>query len=170
VPGPALGAITGLTTAATFAVTPGSYQCFRVQSFNDAGKSGWSSYGCIQTPGFTVAATTRWADTGVSLPAGIRLRISASGTITVSSGYSSVPPAGVPSCVPATAVPGANPPFIAPNLPCWSLVGRIGDGIPFGVGSSVVITTTAGRLYLSVNDNYFAGSSGNWTADIKEGG
>jgi hypothetical protein len=27
-----------------------------------------------------------------------------------------------------------------------------------------------GRLYLSVNDNYFAGNSGSWIADIKEGG
>jgi Zn-dependent protease with chaperone function len=168
-PGATLARTTGPATTVTFAVTPGSYQCFRVQAFNSTGNSGWSSYGCTQTPGFTVTGTQPWADTGVTVPAGIALKITASGAIDVSAGYS-VGPDGQQSCMPSSAFPGANPPFIAPGLPCWSLVGRIGDGAPFEIGSSVTVTTTAGRLYLSLNDSGFTGNSGNWNADIKEGG
>jgi hypothetical protein len=49
-------------------------------------------------------------------------------------------------------------------------VARIGNGAPFEVGSAAIITTTAGRLYLSVNDNFFGDNTGSWTAGIKEGG
>jgi Zn-dependent protease with chaperone function len=168
-PGATLATTTGLTTKTTFTVTPGSYQCFRVQAFNSSGSSGWSSYGCTQTQGFVVPGTQSWADTGVTVPAGITLKITASGTVSVTSTYS-VGPAGTQSCIPTSAYPGIKPPFLAPSLPCWSLVARIGNGAPFEVGSSVTITTTAGRLYLSVNDNNFTDNSGSWTADIKEGG
>jgi hypothetical protein len=168
-PGATLATTTGLTTTTKFTVTPGSYQCFRVQAFNSAGSSGWSSYGCTQTPGFVVPGTQSWADTGVTVPAGIALKITASGIVYVSS-TNSVGPAGTQSCIPTSAYPGINPPFVAPGLPCWSLVARIGNGAPFEVGSSVTITTTAGRLYLSMNDNHFTDNSGSWTADIKEGG
>lgn len=168
-PGATLTQTTGVTTTASFTVTPGSYQCFRVQAFNSAGSSAWSSYGCTQTPGFTVQGTQSWADTGVTVPAGIVLKITASGTVYVTSSYS-VSPAGTQSCTPSANYPGENPPFLAANLPCWSLIARIGNGAPFEIGTSATITTTAGELYLSVNDNYFADNSGSWLADIKEGG
>jgi Zn-dependent protease with chaperone function len=168
-PGATLATTTGLTATTSFSVTPGSYQCFRVQAFNSVGSSGWSSYGCTQTPGFVVSATRAWADTGVTVQAGIRLKITATGTVNVTSANAETP-AGTQSCIPASAYPGISPPFIAPTLPCWSLIARIGNGAPFEVGSSATITTTAGRLYLSVNDNNFSDNIGNWTADIKEGG
>jgi Zn-dependent protease with chaperone function len=168
-PGATLTQTTGVTTTASFTVTPGSYQCFRVQAFNSAGSSAWSSYGCTQTPGFTAQGTQSWTDTGVTVPAGIVLKITASGTVYVTSSYS-VSPAGTQSCIPSTNYPGENPPFLAANLPCWSLIGRIGSGTPFEIGTSATITTTAGPLYLSANDNSFADNSGSWLVDIKEGG
>lgn len=168
-PGATLAKTTGATTTTTFTVTPGSYQCFRVQALNGQGSSSWSTYGCTTTPGFDVPAAHAWVDTGVTLQAGIRLKLTATGTAHPSpAGH--VSPAGVSSCVPASTYPGINPPFIAPALPCWSLVARIGDGAPFEVGSSVTITTTAGRLYLSLNDNTFTDNSGSFMAGIKEGG
>lgn len=168
-PGATLATTTGPTTTTSFTVTPGSYQCFRVQAFNSAGSSGWSSYGCTQTPGFVVSAAQAWADTGVTVQAGIRLKITATGTVHVTA-TNAEGPAGTPSCTPTSAYPGISPAFLAPTLPCWSLVARIGSGAPFEVGSATSITTTAGRLYLSVNDNYFGDNTGSWTADIKEGG
>lgn len=168
-PGATLATTTGLTTTTSFSVTPGSYQCFRVQAFNSVGSSGWSSYGCTQTPGFVVSATRAWADTGVTVQAGIQLKITATGTVNVTAANAETP-AGTQSCIPTSAYPGISPPFIAPTLPCWSLIARIGNGAPFEVGSSTTITTTTGRLYLSVNDNFFGDNTGNWTADIKEGG
>jgi hypothetical protein len=168
-PGATLAQTTSVTTTTSFTVTPGSYQCFRVQAFDSAGSSGWSSYGCTQTPGFTLQGTQSRTNTGVTVPAGIVLKITASGTVFVTSSYS-VSPAGTQSCIPSTNYPGENPPFLAANLPCWSLIGRIGNGPPFEIGMSATITTTAGPLYLSVNDNYFADNSGSWLVDIKEGG
>jgi len=168
-PGATLTQTTGETTTATFAVTPGSYQCFRVQAFNSAGSSAWSSFGCTQTPGFTLQGTQAWASTGVTVPSGIVLGIAASGTVYVTSSYS-VGPAGTQSCIPSSNYPGENPPFLAASLPCWSLIGRIGNGPPFEIGTSTTITTGSGMLYLSVNDSYFADNSGSWLVDIKEGG
>jgi len=168
-PGATLATTTGPTTTTSFSVTPGSYQCFRVQAFNSDGSSGWSSYGCTQTPGFVVSATRAWADTGVTVQAGIRLKITATGTVNVTAANAEAP-AGTQSCIPTSAYPGISPPFIAPALPCWSLVARIGNGAPFEVGSAATITTTSGRLYLSVNDNFFGDNTGSLTADIKEGG
>lgn len=106
----------------------------------------------------------------VTVPSGIVLGIAASGTVYVTSSYS-VNPAGTQSCIPSSNYPGANPPFLAAHLPCWSLIGRIGNGPPFEIGTSTTITTTSpGLLYLSVNDNNFADNSGSWLVDIKEGG
>jgi Zn-dependent protease with chaperone function len=169
-PGATLTQTTGVITTATFAVTPGSYQCFRVQAFNNAGSSAWSSYGCTKTPGFTLQGTQAWAGTGVTVPSGIVVGIAASGTVSVTSSYS-VGPAGTQSCIPSSNYPGEKPPFLAANLPCWSLIGRIGNGPPFEIGTSTTITiASSGLLYLSVNDSNFADNSGSWLVDIKEGG
>ncbi len=64
---------------------------------------------------------------------------------------------------PQLAVPG-------PQLPCWSLIARIGTGQPFEVGTSILVTATSGRLYLGVNDDSFSGNTGIWAVKIKIGG
>jgi hypothetical protein len=58
--------------------------------------------------------------------------------------------------------------FVAPGLPCWSLIGRIGQsGTIFEVGSSKsFVAASSGEVYLGVNDNYFGDNSGSWTASI----
>jgi hypothetical protein len=60
--------------------------------------------------------------------------------------------------------------FPAPQLPCWSLIARIGNGQPFEVGTSILVTATSGRLYLGVNDDSFSGNIGIWAVKIKIGG
>ena len=47
---------------------------------------------------------------------------------------------------------------------------RIGNGAPFEVGTSTQVTTTAGELYLGMNDDNFADNSGRWNVRIKLGG
>lgn len=169
-PGATLTQRTGRTPTATFAVTPGSYQCFRVQAFNTSGTSAWSDYGCKRTPGFVVSATRAWADTGVEVAAGIKLGISAGGTVDIGHAHP-VDPTGDQSCVPRSTYPRVSPPFIASDLHCWSLVARIGDAAPFEVGkATTTMVATSGRLYLSMNDNTFTRNSGSWTANIKKGG
>jgi hypothetical protein len=167
-PGATLVQTTGPVDTATFSVTPGSYQCFRVQAINNAGTSPWSGFGCISTPGLVLSATQKWTNTKVTVPAGDEVGISADGQITVSP-TETVGPAGDPSCTPAQNYPGKD--FPAPALPCYSLIARIGNGTPFEVGTSTLITNaTSGVLYLGINDNRFSGNSGSWNVKIKLGG
>jgi hypothetical protein len=68
-----------------------------------------------------------------------------------------------------TGVPPGDA-FPAPNLHCWSLIARIGNGTPFEVGSSVLVTAGSGVLYLGINDDSFSGNGGGWAVNIKIGG
>lgn len=122
-----------------------------------------------------VPAIQPWTDTGIAITAGDRLQISASGKIYAGSlvfdpydtpdGQGTVSRDGY-TCLPKGSGLGGQ--FLVAGVPCWSLVGRIGEnGTPFEVGShSNFVAKTSGELYLGVNDNFFPDNSGNWTADI----
>jgi len=165
-PGATLAQTTGPVDSATFSVTPGTYQCFRVQAVDSAGDSPWSGYGCVSTPGLSVPANEEWTDTSVTVAAGDALGITASGEVTI--GTDAFGPAGEASCTPAEDASGDD--FPAPDAPCFSLIARIGNGAPFEVGTSVLVTADAGILYLGINDDSFSANSGSWTANIKLGG
>jgi hypothetical protein len=165
--GASLVKATGPVTTTEFAVTPGTYQCFEVQAFSTLGTSAWSNYGCTSTPSLFVSGTEAWTDSGVNVPAGITLGLIATGSVSLS-GEHSVSPAGDRSCIPARDHPIGK--FPAPRLHCWSLIARIGNGAPFEAGTAATVTTTAGRLYLGVNDDSFSGNSGGWSVRIKDGG
>jgi hypothetical protein len=167
-PGATLTQTTGPVDSATFSVTPGTYQCFRVQAMNKAGTSPWAGFGCTGTPGLVLSGTQEWTNTKVTVPAGDELGITAGGQITVSP-TETVGPAGDPSCTPAQNYPGGA--FPAPSLSCYSLIARIGNGTPFEVGTSALVTaTSSGVLYVGINDDTFSGNSGSWTVNIKLGG
>jgi Protein kinase domain len=167
--GGALNQTTGPVTLASFTVTPGTYQCFRVQAFNSAGDSGWSAFACGSTPSFIVPGTQKWTATRVIVNSGEELGITAAGQVNITPAYPQ-DPAGNPSCTPAANYASASPTFPAPDLPCWSLIARIGSRPPFEVGTSILIAATHGRLYLGVNDGDFSDNSGQWTVNIKIGG
>jgi len=167
-PGAALAKTTGAVTSATFGVTPGTYQCFRVQAYNNAGTSPWSAYGCTSTPSLVVAGSQEWTSTNVTVAAGDSLGITATGQVYIDPQYP-VGPGGDRSCIPSRDHPGGAFPGL--DLPCWSLIARIGNGTPFEVGTSTLVTAGAsGTLYLGVNDDNFADNSGSWTVNIKLGG
>lgn len=60
--------------------------------------------------------------------------------------------------------------YPVPSAKCWSLIARIGTGTPFYVGTSRLIVTGAGELYLGINIDNPSGNSGAWTVNIKIGG
>ncbi len=115
-----------------------------------------------------------WTDTGISLTSGQSLTINATGSMVFyplnmcPSGYSCiVGPNGSPSYNPCAG----QPPPLVPNLPCLTLIGRIGaNGVPFEVGTNYSIpqVSTAGELYLGVNDTYFPDNSQGWNATINQ--
>ncbi len=118
----------------------------------------------------TVIGNQPWTDTGVDLNAGETVSVSASGSVSFSRGAQAIGPQGdQPSCA---VFRNPRVPYVARDLRCHSLIGRIGSlGMFFEVGSSTQFRTPmAGRLYLGVNDNFFPDNSGNWIAVISEQG
>jgi hypothetical protein len=68
--------------------------------------------------------------------------------------------------------PGSSPApagdILTARLPCWSLVGRVGqNGRPFAVGNRAILATAAaGNLYLGVNGWYPCDITGRITVRI----
>jgi len=168
--GGAINARTGRVTATEVTTSPGAYQCFFVQAFNGSGAATSPVPGCTSTPGINVPSNQEWTDTGVTVRSGAAVGISASGDVYLAAAGSPQAPGGDSSCKPVTTYAAHSSQFPAPRLPCWSLIARIGNGQPFEVGSSILVTATTGRLYLGVNDDSFSGNTGIWTAKIKIGG
>jgi hypothetical protein len=127
------------------------------------GASHWTPYGCTSTPPLLLQASQPWVDTGVNVVTGDALHIVVSGTIKISGSDPGTGPVGDPSCTATGA-------YVAPGLPCYSVVARIGNGTPFEVGPDFHgAAPGAGRLYLSVNDGCFADNSGSFTVTINRG-
>lgn len=109
-----------------------------------------------------VPGNQAWTTTGVFLDQGTVLKITASGDVSMGAGWPPMPPEGrPPDC-------GGRAGFPAANLPCWSLIGRVGEhGAMFYVGNGTTFQApVAGQLYLGVNDNVLEDNSGNWTATV----
>jgi hypothetical protein len=115
-----------------------------------------------------VQADQPWTPTGVQVGVGDEITVSATGVIQTNLKGASAKPAGVP---PDCRNIEVEVPFIAPQLPCWSLLGRIGTtGNIFEVGADKHFkATSTGELYLGVNDNFFGDNSGNWHATVVGG-
>lgn len=120
-----------------------------------------------------VPANQPWTDTGVQVPSfppvtGFSFRFNAWGTIYITGSDPGKGPDGDQSCI-------ADSRFVAPGLPCWSLIGRFGlDGAPFFIGSfslsgDIGAPSTPEDLYLGVNDQIgqFGDNSGAWTVNGK---
>ena len=168
--GGAINVRTGLVTAADITTTPGAYQCFYVQAVNGAGASEPSGPGCISTPEMNIPSSQEWTDTGVTARPGAAVGISATGEVYLAAARSTHAPGGDSSCTPAVGYAARSSLFPAPQLPCWSLIARFGNGAPFEVGNSIVVTAASGRLYLGINTDSFSGNAGIWTVKIKIGG
>jgi len=116
--------------------------------------------GAIQVP-----ANQQWTDTGLTVRRGERVAFYANGEVNLSAD-------GNPAF---TSNAGGNPAMTMPrgNLPvktsAWgTLIGRVGAGQPFAIGSRGAAMTmpAAGRLYLGVNDAAFEDNSGAFSVTI----
>ena len=108
-----------------------------------------------------VNAAQQWTDTGIDVTGGERLAFEASGEVRFGAA------AGM------TATPNGNEAyhgnFSAPSLPVGALVGRVGNGAPFGIGMQTqpLAMPGSGRLYLGVNDDQFGDNSGAFAVTIR---
>jgi hypothetical protein len=124
------------------------------------------AYSSMPGAGVDVPADQPWTDTGIELHEGDDVNISAAGVISYRPGSTASPAGAPPNC--SVAGPQSAP-FPAPQLPCWSLLGRIGEsGGIFEVGFNARFHSNAsGELYLGVNDNILGDNSGSWTASVQ---
>ena len=118
-----------------------------------------------------VPANVPWTDTGIHLRPGDSVAVTASGRVAVETGGRIPPkaPGGfAPDCRAAASIYGGRfGIFPAPQLPCWSLIGRIGNGIVFEVGAGGTFQArSGGRLFLGINDDTLANNSGFWTVAV----
>lgn len=121
---------------------------------------------CEQVPlphTLDITTATRWTNTNVYLAAGQSVQINASGKVFMEDGYDTTPD-GKESC--ENAVWGN---CTIEGIGWGALMGRIGDGSPFVVGSSARITAEqAGCLSLGTNDTYYKDNSGSYSVTIEE--
>ena len=110
-----------------------------------------------------IAASAGWVDTGIKVKSGERLTFEASGLVNAEGGEPNTNPNGF-----APAVCDRRN-CIAQGEAYGTLVGRIGGGNSFRVGTYLELTASSGgKLYLAVNDNdiYYADNKGSFTAHI----
>jgi hypothetical protein len=112
-----------------------------------------------------------YTPTGITVKAGDRVDITATGRISFGEGpISDLGPNGIPwgpRCSDIAENEGRAFPWPAPRLDCWSLFARIGPGDPIPVGDGATFTAKRnGQLRLGLNDNYAADNTGTFTVQV----
>jgi hypothetical protein len=111
-----------------------------------------------------VPANRAWTPSGITVQRGQVLHFSSSGQVQLSTDASDT--------ATVTGRPGAPASARAsvPGLLRGALIGRIGNGKPFGIGDQATITAPAtGPLYLGVNDDGFADNTGEFVVTVTGG-
>jgi hypothetical protein len=113
---------------------------------------------------FSVAANRQWTPTGIRVNQGDGLRFSSSGEIHFSG--SAADRAGVAGSPDHKFIGGAP----LPSALAGALIGRIDNGLPFGIGDQATINAPAsGLLYLGTNDDNVNDNSGQFQVVISFG-
>ncbi len=128
-----------------------------------------SASGTAASPSYTVTVKGNDAsltNTGITVAAGAKVEITASGKISYNSSGDKTTPAGHP--VPTEiCASGVSAGWYNPSLNCLSLIGRFGNGEVFQLGKSTTIHNVEGGLiYLILNDNDYVDNSGHFTVTV----
>jgi hypothetical protein len=109
-----------------------------------------------------VVANQPWTDTGITVQRGERVTFHATGVIEYSHNTAPAGPDGDASFT------GRHNRYPVANMPVGGLIGRVGNGTPFPVGSNTqpVVMPAAGRLYLGINDDNLADNRGDFAVTI----
>jgi hypothetical protein len=115
--------------------------------------------------GVVVTGKRPWTSTGIMVRRGEILTLNTTGEVRVGPGGDDVAnPAGVQGGRTAAETP-------IPSSIVGALIGRIGNGAPFGIGNQTSIPAPAsGMLFLGINDNNFDDNSGEFRVEITRSG
>jgi hypothetical protein len=122
--------------------------------------------GAVQN-GITVNANQQWTDTGVTVNRGDHVSFTTSGTIQIAPGTVPELTATVDGS-PSVNVSRAK--FPVPSMAVGGLVGRVGNSVPFPIGSNPnpIVMPASGRLYLGVNDDQVHDNSGAFVVSVRK--
>lgn len=117
------------------------------------------------TAGLVVSSKQQWTPTGITVRRGETLTFNTTGEVRLSESADDVAgPAGVRSGRMAPRSP-------IPTGLAGSLIGRIGNGRPFGIGDQTTIAAPdSGQLFLGVNDDNLADNTGEFRVEITRRG
>jgi hypothetical protein len=127
---------------------------------NDAGAIGTGGATApAPSAGITVSGRNPWTPTGITVRRGEPLTINASGEVRIAGPNGlAASPAGSSETFPSNPMPG---------VPTGALIGRIGNGQPFLIGSQTQITApAAGQLFLGVNDSNHGDNEGQFQVQV----
>lgn len=115
--------------------------------------------------GIVVSGKQQWTSTGIMVRRGETLTFKTTGEVRVGGGPDDVAqPAGVLNGRKAAGTP-------IPTSIVGALIGRIGNGQPFGIGDQTSVPMPAtGMLFLGINDNDFSDNSGEFRVEITRSG
>lgn len=110
-----------------------------------------------------VSASQPWTPTGMFVQQGQTISFSSSGEVRLSTdGKLTSTVNGRPGLEPSRAT--------LPSTLVGALIGRIGNGAPFGIGGQASIVAPAtGQLFLGVNDDHFNDNSGEFVVILSGG-
>lgn len=113
----------------------------------------------------TVPASQRWTPTGISVRRGETLTITAEGEIRISPDANDrATPDGIVNQRFDRGAP-------LPRTLAGALIGRIGNGQPFGIGKNMQVPAPgAGALFLGINDSNVADNDGSFQVTIARSG
>lgn len=115
-------------------------------------------------PGLSVPANRAWTSTGVFVRQGQAVRFNASGQVWLSGDRGDV-------ATPAGATSGRMAPGSPVNALAGALIGRVGNGAPFGIGNQTEVRMPdAGELWLGVNDNDVNDNRGEFRVEVSAQG
>jgi len=130
--------------------------------FNYTGPAGAIGTAGLAGQGRTITVDARkaWTDTGITVNQGDRVAFQASGEIQFgrSPGQTATP----------DGASERRATYPEPTVPVGALIGKIGKGAPFGVGTQTqpLPMPASGRLMLGVNDNELGDNSGSFTVIV----
>lgn len=123
---------------------------------NAVGTSGVAPAGSVM-----VQANQQWNDAGITVKKGDRVSFTTSGQVSYGQGM--------------TAGPDGDPALRKPDypvaaMPAGGLIGRVGNGAPFPIGSNAqpITMPNDGRLMLGVNDNELGDNAGAFTVVVRK--
>ncbi len=108
-----------------------------------------------------VQANQQWNDAGITVKKGDRVAFTTSGRVSYGQAMTAGPDG-------ENTVRRADYPV--PAMPVGGLIGRVGNGTPFPIGSNSqpIVMPNDGRLMLGVNDNELGDNSGAFTVAVRK--